>query len=51
MLCAHRVSVRPCLIAMGGLYAWAFEKRNLALSMRVEGLLLLNGASQMRNAA
>src|SRR5439155_1382163 len=35
----------------GGLYAWEFEKGDRELKMRVEGQLVLNGTTQMLNAA
>src|SRR5436309_2835602 len=35
----------------GGLYAWEFEKGDRELKVRVEGQLVLNGTSQMLNAA
>src|SRR6266480_2461858 len=35
----------------GGLYAWEFEKGNRELKVRVEGQLVLNGTSQMLDAA
>src|SRR5437870_12057984 len=35
----------------GGLYAWEFEKGNRELKVRVEGQIVLNGTSQMLNAA
>src|SRR5438128_4941179 len=35
----------------GGLYAWEFEKGDGELKVRVEGQLVLNGTSQMLNAA
>jgi len=35
----------------GGLYAWEFEKGDRELKVRVEGQLVLNGTTQMLNAA
>jgi DNA-binding transcriptional LysR family regulator len=35
----------------GGLYAWEFEKGGRELRLRVEGQLVLNGSTQMLNAA
>ena len=35
----------------GGLYAWEFEKGDRELKARVEGQLVLNGTTQMLNAA
>src|SRR5437899_752661 len=35
----------------GGLYAWEFEKSDRELKVRVEGQLVLNGTTQMLNAA
>jgi hypothetical protein len=35
----------------GGLYAWEFEKGGRELRVRVEGQLVLNGTTQMLNAA
>jgi DNA-binding transcriptional LysR family regulator len=35
----------------GGLYAWEFEKTNRELRVRVDGQLVLNGTTQMLNAA
>ncbi len=35
----------------GGLYAWEFEKDGRELKVRVEGQLVLNGTTQMLNAA
>src|SRR6266481_9702432 len=35
----------------GGLYAWEFEKGDRELKVRVEGQLVLNGTSQMLDAA
>jgi DNA-binding transcriptional LysR family regulator len=35
----------------GGLYAWEFEKGDRELKVRVEGQLVLNGATQILNAA
>ena len=35
----------------GGLYAWEFEKGERELKVRVEGQLVLNGTTQMLNAA
>ncbi len=35
----------------GGLYAWEFEKGGRELKVRVEGQLVLNGTTQMLNAA
>ena len=35
----------------GGLYAWEFEKDGRELRVRVEGQLILNGTTQMLNAA
>src|SRR5204863_6421640 len=35
----------------GGLYAWEFEKSGRELKVRVQGQLVLNGATQMLNAA
>jgi DNA-binding transcriptional LysR family regulator len=35
----------------GGLYAWEFEKSRRELKVRVDGQLVLNGSSQMLNAA
>jgi DNA-binding transcriptional LysR family regulator len=35
----------------GGLYAWEFEKAGRELKVRVEGQLVLNGTTQMLNAA
>lgn len=39
------------LSTRGGLYAWEFEKENRELNVHVDGQLVLNGASQMLNAA
>ena len=35
----------------GGLYAWEFERGDRELKVRVEGQLVLNGTTQMLNAA
>jgi DNA-binding transcriptional LysR family regulator len=39
------------LPTLGGLYAWEFEKGGRELRVRVDGQLILNGTSQMLNAA
>ncbi len=39
------------LLTYGGLYAWEFEKGDRELKVRVEGQLVLNGTTQMLNAA
>jgi len=39
------------LPTLGGLYAWEFEKSGRELRVRVDGQLILNGTSQMLNAA
>jgi len=39
------------LPTLGGLYAWEFEKGGRELRVRVNGQLILNGTSQMLNAA
>jgi DNA-binding transcriptional LysR family regulator len=39
------------LATYGGLYAWEFEKDGRELRVRVEGQLVLNGTTQMLNAA
>lgn len=39
------------LLTHGGLYAWEFEKGKRKLNVHVEGQLVLNGSTQMLNAA
>jgi DNA-binding transcriptional LysR family regulator len=39
------------LPTLGGLYAWEFEKGGRELKVRVEGQLVLNGSTQMLDAA
>jgi DNA-binding transcriptional LysR family regulator len=39
------------LLTYGGLYAWEFEKGGRELKVRVDGQLILNGTTQMLNAA
>jgi DNA-binding transcriptional LysR family regulator len=43
--------INLCLPTHGGLYAWEFEKGGRELKVRVDGQLVLNGTTQMLNAA
>jgi DNA-binding transcriptional LysR family regulator len=45
------VCINPRLPTLGGLYAWELKKGKRALNVRVDGQLIVNGVSQMLNAA